>query len=112
MIQKVKIKTNIDTLSAIVLILRHVNAVTVAKANYTTLVMQSECMMFAIKLLQNTQAKSIKLPSSVCIALYYFYETVMPLLGTYEQAIYRNIITDMDILYNHLSLQKRQLFLQ
>lgn len=113
MLPKVKLKTNIDTLNALLLIARHINAACVDNANYTTLVMQHESLAFAAKLIQmNPRSKSITLPFVVCIAMFNFYETVMPFLGTYEQNIYRNIITEMDVVYKNVNIEKKHLFLQ
>ncbi len=113
MVPKVKLKTNVDTLNALLLIARHINAACVDNANYTTLVMQHESLVFAAKLIQmNPRAKSITLPFMLGVAMFNFYEKVMPFLGTYEQNIYRNIITEMDVIYKNVNIGKKHLFLQ
>ncbi len=109
---KIKIKTDLDKLNALVLILRCINITELEKADFTTYAMKMECVEFVFKLIQNPAAKSVKLPTTISIALYYFYEAVMPSLGVYEQTVYREIINEMELFFRNVNVRGSHLLLK
>ena len=115
---KLKIKTNRDRISALVIIIRFITAQDISKykvqnnVRYSMLLMQHECCNYAIKLIQIPNPKSLTIPPFISIALNLFYDDVCPVLDIYEQTFYRELISDMDKLYHNMNIQKNMLYLQ
>jgi hypothetical protein len=106
---KIKFKDRSE-LRGLIVILRVINLAKSTKGgdyDYAFSVMQIECGKYALKIAQRADAKQITLPAVVSLSLYLLYESVVPMLGSYEAMIYRNIVNDMDRLAQSVELSEK-----